>query len=66
MNRSTCPPPAARISRAASSVRTRSRPVIATCAPILARPSAVARPMPLVAPVISTVLPAIGSIRAGH
>jgi hypothetical protein len=65
MNRSTGPPPAARISRAASSVRTRSPPVIARPAPILARPRAVARPMPLVAPVISTVLPVIGRFKIG-
>ena len=55
------PPPAARISRAAPSVRSRSRPVIATCAPIAARPSAVALPMPPVPPVTRTVLPAIGN-----
>ena len=59
MNTSTCPPPAARISRAASSARSRSRPVIATRAPIAARPRAVALPMPPLAPVTSTVFPAI-------
>src|SRR6266508_315343 len=59
---STCPPPAARISRAAPSARPRSRPVIARCAPIVARPRAVALPMPPVPPVTSTVLPAIGPL----
>src|SRR5450755_206625 len=59
-NTSTCPPPAARISPAALSPRPRSRPVIARCAPIAARPSAVALPMPPVPPVTSTVRPAIG------
>jgi hypothetical protein len=38
----------------------RVRPVIARCAPMVARPRAVALPIPLVAPVTSTVVPAIG------
>ena len=41
-------------------MRGRSRPTIATRAPRRASPIAVAFPMPLVAPVTSTVLPAIG------
>jgi hypothetical protein len=61
-NTSTCPRPAARISRAASWVRPRSRPVIARCAPIAARPRAVARPIPLLPPVTSTVRPVIGPL----
>src|SRR6266545_4626594 len=61
-NASTCPPPAARTSRATPSVRTRSRPVIARCAPIVARPRAVALPMLRVPPVTSTVLLAIGPL----
>ncbi len=56
----TCPPPAEWISRAASSVRSRSRPVIARCTPIAAKPRAVA--LPPLAPVTSTVLPAIGAL----
>jgi hypothetical protein len=40
----------------------RSRPQIAKCAPILARPEAVALPMPPIPPVTSTVLPAIGPL----
>src|SRR5690348_8566306 len=55
-----CSPPAARISAAEASVRPWLRPVMAKCAPMLARPSAVALPMPLLPPVTSTVLPAIG------
>jgi len=41
------------------SVGPRSRPVIARSAPIAAKPRAVARPIPLPAPVTSTVLPAM-------
>ncbi len=52
---------------AACSARSRSRPVIATLAPIAARPDAVARPIPDVPPVIRTVLPAIErSARVRH
>ncbi len=47
------------MSRAVRSVRSRLRPVIATRAPIAASPDAVALPMPEVAPVTITVLPAI-------
>ena len=60
MNISTRFPPAARISPDASFSRYWSRPVIATVAPILANPTAVARPMPPLAPVITTVRPLIG------
>src|SRR5260221_10713810 len=61
-NTSTCPSAAPWISRAASSARARSRPVIARCAPSLARHSAVALPMPAVPPVTTTVLPVIGPL----
>src|SRR5450755_189932 len=54
-------PEAVRMSTAACSARIRSRPVIPTRAPIVASPIAVALPIPLVAPVTSTTLPAIGS-----
>ena len=47
---------------AAPSVRARSRPVIATCAPIVARPRAVALPMPPLLPVTSTALSASGPL----
>src|SRR3954452_20162019 len=59
-NTSSCPPVAALISRAALSARAALRPVIATCAPIAARPRAVALPMPSVPPVTSAVLPVNG------
>src|SRR5882757_48867 len=55
-------PTAAAMSAAASRVRTGSRPVMATRAPSAARPAAVALPIPLVPPVTSTVLPAIGPV----
>jgi hypothetical protein len=50
------------ISAAASSARARSRPVMPTRAPSEARPIAVALPMPLVPPVMRTVLPPIESV----
>src|SRR4030088_2292435 len=57
-------PEAARMSAAACSARARSRPVIPPRAPRAASPIAVALPIPPVAPVISTTLPAIGSVPA--
>src|SRR5450755_2644936 len=54
-------PEAVRMSAAAFSARIRSRPVIPTRAPIVASPIAVALPIPPVAPVTTTTLPAIGS-----
>jgi putative transposase len=42
-----------------------TRPQIASSAPILARPRAVALPIPPLAPVTSTVLPAIGPLWSG-
>ena len=59
---STGPLPAARGRRAAASVRPRSRPVIATCAPVATSPRAVASPIPPVAPVTSTVRPVMGPV----
>src|SRR3989442_2342521 len=53
---------AARMSAAACSARARSRPVMATRAPIVASPIAVALPIPPVPPVIMTTLPAMGSV----
>src|SRR3984893_4462761 len=50
------------MSAAACSVRVRSRPVMPTLAPRVARPMAVALPIPPVAPVIRTTLPAMGSV----
>jgi len=61
-NTSTGPPPAALSSPVASLVRAGSRPQIARSAPILARPRAAALPIPPLAPVTSTVLPAIGPL----
>ena len=55
-------PPAALSSPAASSVLSGSRPQIARSAPILARPRVVALPILPLAPVTSTVLPAIGPL----
>src|SRR5438874_134333 len=55
---------AERMSAAACSARTRSRPVMPTRAPIAESPMAVALPIPPVPPVISTTLPAIGRVRA--
>src|ERR1022692_2999897 len=49
------------MSAAACWARVRSRPVMATRAPMVASPIAVALPIPPVAPVIRTTLPAIGS-----
>src|SRR6202011_3342768 len=49
---------AARIASTAASPRPGSRPLTRTCAPRRASRTAVARPMPLVAPVIRAVLPA--------
>src|SRR5438309_3281281 len=57
-------PEAARISTAACSARARSRPVMATRAPIVASPIAVALPIPPVPPVIRATLPAIGRVRS--
>src|SRR5207245_584664 len=53
-------PEAVRMSAAASSARPKSRPVMATRAPNVASPIAVALPIPPVPPVIRTTLPAIG------
>src|ERR1700724_2724908 len=50
------------LTAAACLSRARSRPVIPTRAPRAASPIAVALPIPPVAPVISTTLPAIGSV----
>ena len=61
-NTSTGPLPSALSSPAASSVLSGSRPQIARSAPILAGPRAVALPIPPLAPVTSTVLPAIGPL----
>ena len=57
---STTPPDWLAISAAAASVRTTSRPVMPTLAPMDARRTAVARPIPPVPPVTSAVLPVIG------
>src|ERR1700704_3730197 len=57
-------PEVARMSDAACSARARSRPVMATRAPIVASPIAVALPIPPVPPVIRATLPAIGSVRS--
>jgi hypothetical protein len=59
---STVAPVAERISAAVCCARAACLPVIATFAPILASPRAVALPIPPVPPVISTVLPVIGLI----
>src|SRR3989441_9873122 len=53
---------AARMSDGACSARARSRPVMATRAPIVASPIAVALPIPPVPPVMMTTLPAMGSV----
>src|SRR5438445_9816376 len=55
---------AERMSAAACSARTRSRPVMPTRAPMAAGPMAVALPIPPVPPVIRTTLPAIERVRA--
>src|SRR2546429_2942238 len=55
---------AERMSAAACSARTRSRPVMPTRAPIAESPIAVALPIPPVPPVIRTTLPAIERVRA--
>src|SRR5207244_2076461 len=55
---------AERMSAAACSARTRSRPVMPTRAPIAESPIAVALPIPPVPPVIRTTLPTIERVRA--
>jgi hypothetical protein len=50
-------PPAPWMAATAASPRAASRPLARTCAPRLASKAAVARPMPLVAPVTRAVVP---------
>src|SRR5687767_644881 len=55
-------PDSREIAAAADSARARSRPVMPTRAPMVAKPIAAARPMPPVPPVIRTVLPVIDGV----
>ena len=57
-------PPAAVTARAASRRSSALRPAMATAAPLAARASAVARPIPLLPPVIRAVLPARSALRS--